>query len=52
MSQTAPPASRSRRLALAALCAAMLMVILDGSIVRRLRCQRGLLQEKLADRAG
>ncbi len=33
MSQTAPPASRSRRLALAVLCAAMLMVILDGSIV-------------------
>ena len=33
MSHPAPPASRSRRLALAAACAAMLMVILDGSIV-------------------
>ncbi|GAA2106164.1 DHA2 family efflux MFS transporter permease subunit [Actinomadura alba] len=33
MSPTAPPASRSRRAALIVLCAGMLMIILDGSIV-------------------
>lgn len=30
---TAPPGSRSRTLALIVLCAGMLMIILDGSIV-------------------